>query len=147
MSDDLYRLIYYSRNLIPGTSETLAAEIDAILAASQRNNARAGLTGALIFNHGMFAQVLEGCRSDIEGTFERIQRDERHADVQVLAYEPQASRGFPSWSMGFVGRSLEGKALFGHLGQASGFDARRLDGERIYETMRAIALEEESRAA
>jgi hypothetical protein len=141
---DLYRLVYYSRNRLAGDP---APEIDSILDASQRNNAPADVTGALIFNSGMFAQVLEGARRAIEATFERIQRDPRHGDVQVLAFEPVASRAFPSWSMGFVGRSRRDQDVFGNIAVESGFEERRLEGERIFGIMREIALDEERSAA
>jgi hypothetical protein len=147
MASDLNRLVYYSRNRIPGTSAEVAAGVDAILASAQRNNSQLCVTGALIFNGGIFAQVLEGSRRDIELTFERIQRDERHSDVEVLAFEEVQNRQFPSWSMAFVGRSREGENLFGHISEATGFEARRMEGERIFEIMRAVAIEEEARAA
>ena len=147
MASDLYRLVYYSRNRIPGTPAEVAAEIDSILAASQRNNSGVGVTGALIFNAGIFAQVLEGTRRDIESTFERIQRDERHGEVQVLALEEVQGRGFPSWSMAFVGRSREGQNLFSEIGAATGFEAKRMESERIFGILRTIAMDEEDRAA
>ena len=147
MACDLHRLVYYSRNRIPGTPTEVAAEVESILAASQSNNSRVGVTGALIFNAGIFAQILEGARPDIEATFERIQRDARHGEVQVLAFEEAQSRGFPSWSMAFVGRSREGQNLFAHIGEVTGFEAQRLEGERIFGIIRDIAIEEEVRAA
>lgn len=147
MASDLNRLVYYSRNRIPGSPAEVAAEVDAILASAQRHNSLRRVTGALIFNAGIFAQVLEGTRHDIESTFERIQRDVRHSDVEVLAFEEVQTRQFPSWSMAFVGRSREGENLFGHIGEATGFEAKRMEGERIFEIMRAIAIEEEARAA
>jgi hypothetical protein len=146
MSDPLYRLVYYSRNVIRGPQADIASEIDGILATSQRNNARVGVTGALIFNAGIFAQVLEGSQRAIEETFERIQRDPRHGEVMVLAFERAASRGFPTWSMGFLGRSVEGQDLFGRIGDASGFEPKRLQGEKIFDILRDMAVEEESRA-
>jgi hypothetical protein len=145
MTSGLHRLVYYSRNRITGTPAEVAAEVDAILASAQRNNSLIDVTGALIFNAGIFAQVLEGARRDIEVTFERIQRDERHGDVQVLAFEEVESRGFPSWSMAFVGRSREGQNLFAHIGEATGFEAKRMEGGRIFRIMCAIAMEEEAR--
>lgn len=144
MSDrSLYRFIYYSRNTIAGTEQDIAAEVEAILAISRRNNARVGMTGALIFNAGVFAQVLEGARADIEATFERIQRDPRHGAVQVLAFEPAPTRNFPSWSMAFIGRSQADRDLFGHIGSGTGFEVQRLEGDRILSIMQAIALDEE----
>ena len=145
---NLYRFIYYSQNSIPGTESEVATEIEAILAASQRNNMRDGITGALIFNSGIFAQVLEGDRPAIEATFERIQRDPRHGSVQVLAFEPAPVRSFPTWSMAFIGRSRTGQHLFEHISNDTGFETKRLEGERILEILQAIAMDEEqSRAA
>ena len=147
MTANLYRLVYYSRNRIQGTPAAVTAEVDAILESAQRNNSPLGVTGALIFNAGIFAQILEGGRPEIESTFERIQRDARHGEVQVLAFEEAQSRGFPSWSMAFVGRSREGQNLFAHIGEVTGFEAQRLEGERIFGIIRDIAIEEEERAA
>ena len=147
MPSELYRLVYYSVNRVTGKSSEASAEIATILAASQANNAKIGITGALIFNSGIFAQVLEGKQSDIEATFERIQRDPRHGDVQVLAFEPAACRGFPSWSMGYVGNSSEDVNVFGNIAVDTGFDAKRMEGDRIFQIMRDIALEDEAHAA
>lgn len=143
MTEKLYRLVYFSRNLIPGKAAEIAAEIESILESARRNNAPLGITGALIFNSGVFAQVLEGAREDIERIFENIQRDKRHADVHVLAFEETSDRRFPSWSMAFVGRSVEGRDLFSGIGEATGFDAKRMEGERVLDIIGAIALEEE----
>ena len=147
MTTNIYRLVYYSRNFIQGTADEMTREVDAILESAQRNNAQLGVTGALIFNAGMFAQVLEGDRHAVELTFERIQRDIRHGDVQVLAFEEAPDRGFPSWSMAFLGRSRKGENLFGHISEVTGFELKRMEGQRIFEIMRAIAIEEEARAA
>jgi hypothetical protein len=147
MASHLYRLVYHSRNRISGIPSQIAAEVDKILEASRRNNSRVAVTGALIFNAGIFAQVLEGARKDIEATFERIQRDERHGDVEILAFDEAQSRGFPSWSMAFVGRSREDENLFAHIGSDSGFEAKRLEGEHVFRIMRDLAIAEEKRAA
>ena len=147
MSDDLHRLVYYSRNAIPGDADALAAAITTILAKSQANNERAGVTGALMFNAGCFAQVLEGPRSAVEDTFERIQQDERHSDVSLLAFDPAEVRAFENWSMGFVGASIADAARFGPIVQNSGFDPARVTGEALFETLRDLALEEDRAAA
>lgn len=143
--DGLYRLVYYSRNHVSGDAAT-AAEIESILDSARRRNVERSVTGALIFNSGIFAQVLEGTRADVEAIFERIQRDARHGDVQVLAFEPSTERAFPSWSMAFVGRSQADQNLFGQLASDTGFEEKRLEGDRIFSIMREIALEEEQAA-
>lgn len=147
MSDDLYRLVYYSRNAVVGDADSLAAAISSILAKSQANNQRVGVTGALMFNSGCFAQVLEGSSSSIEEVFERIQQDERHGEVSLLAFDPAPSRAFENWSMGFVGASVEDAARYGAIVQESGFDPARMTGEAIFETLHRLALEEEHATA
>ena len=104
MPGTLHRLVYLSRNRIAGTA--IDAEITAILATARRNNARHGVTGALLFSADTFAQVLEGPLAAIERTFERIQCDARHDDVTVLQIVPIKRRAFPDWSMAFAGTAL-----------------------------------------
>jgi hypothetical protein len=146
-SGALYRLVYVSRNRIPGTPAEVLSEVEAILATSQRTNAALNITGALIFNSGIFAQVLEGARQDIEPLIERILCDRRHGEPQVLMFDQVDERAFPDWSMGFIGRSREDENLFAHVGLASGFEESRLTGDRIFDLMRTIALEERPHAA
>ena len=70
-----------------------------ILRTSRRNNAEVGVTGALMFNGGAFAQVLEGPRRGVESTFERIQRDQRHGDQGDAGNDPERQFGrFPGES-------------------------------------------------
>jgi hypothetical protein len=106
MSAETYRLVYYSRNMTTGDADAVAAEVDDILATSRANNERDEITGALMFNAGCFAQVLEGPLDVVEAAFERIQQDDRHSEVSLLAMEPIIERSFPNWAMGFVGRSI-----------------------------------------
>jgi len=140
---DLYRLVYASKNLLQGPEAETAPAIQQILEASQRNNAKVGVTGALMFNDGAFAQVLEGPRRGVEETFERIQRDPRHGDVTVLQCGPAESRGFANWSMAFVGQSAKGQAQFSSLAEASGFDLSRLSGDNVFTMLHGLVLEEE----
>ncbi|MCJ2119032.1 BLUF domain-containing protein [Methylobacterium sp. J-001] len=140
---ELYRLVYASKNLFHGSEAELTAVVGQILTASQRNNARADVTGALMFNAGAFAQVLEGPRQGVEETFERIQCDGRHGDVTVLQCGPTESRNFANWSMAFVGASAGGQARFSRLAAESGFDLSRLDGDTVFTMLHELVLEEE----
>jgi hypothetical protein len=102
MSSELFKILYCSRNFIGGGPAQNDAEISQILATARANNSRQSVTGALLFNSGCFAQVLEGPRTAIEQIFERIQRDPRHGDVTVLESGSAARRDFPEWSMAHV---------------------------------------------
>ncbi|EWY37803.1 blue-light sensor BLUF [Skermanella stibiiresistens SB22] len=146
MTTEIHRIVYFSRNAIPGSEETIAAEIRQILESSRRNNTKADVTGALMFNAGCFAQVLEGPQSAVTRTFERIQRDPRHGEVLVLDYGAKSERAFANWSMSFVGRDLREKDLFGAISSETGFDASRLSAEVIFTTLHRLVVEEEKSA-
>lgn len=143
MNEAVHRLVYYSRNRLPEAAMTGPA-IDEILAASRANNTRVGVTGALMFNAGCFGQVLEGPQDAVETTFERIQQDERHGDVLLLAFGPVPGRAFATWSMGYVGASDRSRARFADVAGRSGFNLADLDGERLFQTLRTLAMEEEA---
>ena len=143
---DVYRLVYYSRNRIAGASADVAASIRSILQASRLNNPRVNVTGALMFNAGCFAQVLEGEREAVAHTFERIQQDERHGDVSLLSFAPAAGRAFPSWSMAFVGGAMDDAARYGTIAAESGFDPSRMSADAVFDTLRRLLIEEEATA-
>ena len=98
----LLRLTYYSRNAIADACADVPHEVERILAAARRNNARDGLTGALLRGECHFAQLLEGPSEAVERAFERIRRDWRHADLVVLRREAADARLFEGCPMAHV---------------------------------------------
>ena len=141
----LLRVVYLSRNAISMSSEEMKWEIDGILEQSQRNNALVEVTGALVFNLGVFGQVLEGPMDAVEETFDRIQGDARHHDVTVLELRRIEARTFPEWSMGFVGLDDAAVRLFGGMSGEAFQEARRLGGEPILDALQGVALKKELR--
>ena len=113
MSNQIYNLVYCSRNQIRGTADEVSSQVEQILVSARTNNSKVGVTGALLFNEGLFAQVLEGPIDEVERIFEKIQRDQRHSDVTVLQSGMAESRSFPDWSMAFT--STSGESTFGHV--------------------------------
>ena len=94
----LVRLIYVSRV----GKQVRLGDAEAIAESSAVTNERHGLTGFLLYTPEYFVQVLEGEAARVEATFARIERDERHTDVQRLRFEPIEQRQFAEWSMGFA---------------------------------------------
>ncbi len=141
MSGHLHRLVYYSRNQIEGDLE---GEVHDILAASRRNNVAAGVTGALMFNAGCFAQVLEGPLDAVEAIFERIQQDARHSNVAVIFAGPAAERRFPGWAMAFVGEHAGDETRYAPISTESGFDLSRLSGDEMTEALLRLLREDEN---
>ncbi|MCV3271833.1 BLUF domain-containing protein [Roseobacter sinensis] len=141
--EDLLRVVYFSYQTYDTDREMMAWEIDKILEKSQFNNGRFNVTGALIFNSGVFGQVLEGPIDAVEETFERIQMDERHDHITVLDTSRITERSFPRWSMGFIGSDSVCAELFGEIGSKTAFDISRLSGQQIFETLHALTLKNE----
>ena len=71
-----------------------------ILAVSRRNNARCGVTGALLYSGGNVLQALEGTADAVEATYARVCADPRHRGVLMLYRGTAAERSFPDWAMG-----------------------------------------------
>lgn len=135
MTTDLFRLVYCSRNTISADQSDPATEITGILAVSRANNARDRITGALLYSHGCFAQVLEGDLEIVQRTFERIQRDTRHGDVIVLEARRAEARMFGMWDMALAeptdptrAKAILGLALAERNGDAGTTVVALLDG-------------------
>ncbi|GAC1339418.1 MAG: hypothetical protein NVSMB18_07610 [Acetobacteraceae bacterium] len=97
MSSDLFRLAYCSHSTLDAGE--LTAELARILDVSKVNNAKAGVTGAMLHIQGCFAQVLEGPVDAVQEVFERIQCDPRHKNVVVLQADRVGTRLFRNWDM------------------------------------------------
>ena len=112
MTNDLYRIVYCSRNLISpqGAGSNQDVELERILQAARTNNSSQGVTGALLFNQECFAQVLEGPRTSVERVFEKIQRDRRHGQVTVVDNGWADRRDFPNWAMAYAEPSSDQQA-------------------------------------
>lgn len=74
-------------------------DIEAILAASRRNNRAAGLTGMLLYDGKRFLQSIEGARDIVMATLERIRADPRHRAFVELARTEITAHAFSEWDM------------------------------------------------
>lgn len=93
------RLVYMSsRNF----SSTL--DLKQLIQTSRRNNAKVAVTGFLLFDGDVFAQCLEGSRSAVTHTYNRICTDLRHTDLHLISCVDAQERLFPEWSMGLLDR-------------------------------------------
>ncbi|KQM88584.1 activator of photopigment and puc with BLUF domain protein [Sphingomonas sp. Leaf23] len=74
-------------------------DVDQILAVSQRNNRRDGITGLLHHRGRRFLQALEGAPDMVEKTYARIAADPRHFAIVILSRREVAAREFGDWAM------------------------------------------------
>ncbi len=75
------------------------AEIDRIVAASQRNNRRDNITGILVHDGYRFLHVIEGDREVVDSTYARIRADTRHLNPVIIAARGVARRQFHTWDL------------------------------------------------
>lgn len=116
---DLIRIVYLSQaSFEADRGEGIHPEVARILAQSRRNNARAGIVGALHYADGNFLQVLEGPRDAVEDLLARLGQDPRHRRLTVVRSQPVEAVSFASWSMKFVPSAADVRALLAETGQA-----------------------------
>ena len=80
----------------------LEQDIDDIVRRGQIENARLGITGALLTDRTSFAQMIEGPIASIEGMYSKIVDDNRHHGVELLQYVTTHVRLLPSQPLAFV---------------------------------------------
>ena len=90
----LMQLIYTSRPF--GFDD---ATLNGILVTARHNNARVGVTGALICRSDIYLQLLEGPRIAVTQLFSKIARDDRHLEVALVSVRDAAERLFGAWAM------------------------------------------------
>ena len=96
MASLLQRMVYEST--ATDATET-QQNLPAILAVSQRNNERDGLTGALAAHRDRYVQVVEGPAQALDSLLRRLEADPRHRDIILLDRISISERLFSGWSM------------------------------------------------
>jgi hypothetical protein len=94
----LIRLLYLSRaaGAITGTVT------GSILEFARVNNKLEGITGVLCQGQGLFIQILEGERRPVNRLYNKLIKDKRHQDIELVSLEEIKERKFSNWSMAHV---------------------------------------------
>jgi hypothetical protein len=118
----IFSLAYRSRNLIEDIHLDSLGEMTNLLEVARSRNAKLGVTGALIFNEGLFAQILEGDETAVREIFKSIQNDRRHTEIKVFPTQEYERRRFEAWSMAFVGPSPSARDYYERFSLLNGFE-------------------------
>ena len=95
----LHRVIYVSRSMLADP----AGDLCSIVAASRCHNTQAGITAMLLlFDDGVFLQILEGAFMRVDAVLTRTRNDFRHTDVHVLQSTPIQARRNPGLALGLA---------------------------------------------
>jgi len=140
----LFRLAYYSKNLIKKTNSPRQSELRRIVSSAGSNNRERGITGGLMFNRDYFGQVLEGDRASVSDLFCRIAKDPRHSSVVIVEASAVDTRRFDRWAMGLAEKNETAERLNSKFGLEDGFDPTQMSASDfsnyIYEM---VSLEED----
>ena len=91
---EIFRLIYKSKPF--GYDQAI---LNGILTDAITYNSKNDITGALICRDDIYLQLLEGPENEVNYTFQKISKDDRHLEVELLVKEYCNKRLFPSWKM------------------------------------------------
>lgn len=92
----LFRIAYISEETRPFLSTKALA---ALVEQAHKNNVEREISGAIVRMNGWFYQVLEGEQESIAQLLAKIERDDRHCFMTVVARERITERMFKNWGM------------------------------------------------
>jgi hypothetical protein len=87
-------------------------QLQHLLTRARERNQRLDVTGMLVYDDGVFMQVLEGAAHHLNLVYRHIRHDPMHAGLIKLMEGPAAQRTYASWSMAF---KAPGTDLFASL--------------------------------
>jgi len=94
----LVRLLYVSQPVGPVTTTVTTS----ILEKSSIYNKSKNITGVLCQGSGLWLQVLEGERHEVNILYSRIMASRHHHNIELLSMEEISQRQFGQWSMALV---------------------------------------------
>jgi len=99
---EIVQLIYCSRAAHFKDSTLIKSDIQDILTLGQIYNFLHEITGALMTDGEMFAQVIEGPTFAVENLYSKIIKDKRHINIITLQRIPIHVRLFNYWPIAFI---------------------------------------------
>lgn len=134
----LHRLIYLSC----ATDGLSYPDLRDIMAKSEVNNVRDGITGMLCYGNGMFLQTLEGDRQKVSETYARILKDPRHHNAEIIEFKAVDERSFINWSMRLVQLGEMDSDTIRHLrlkySPAATFQPTSMTAEQCFHFLKAL---------
>ena len=117
----IVQLIYCSHAAMAGDKAGFERDLLDILDRSHACNSLHDITGALLTDGSMFAQVVEGPSATVNDLYVRIMRDKRHNRVLMLQHVLVHVRLFGLWPIAFL--------RVGALPRVTALDARSTSAE------------------
>ncbi len=141
----IFRLIYASV-AAPGLEYD---ELTSLLNAAARHNSALAISGVLCYGGGAFLQALEGERFEVSRLYNKIVRDPRHAECEILEATAIDTRAFAEWAMKLIGwedaPTASRRALLLRHSGARQFTPRDMSGGQAFGFLHDLAEAERLR--
>lgn len=108
-SEDLIYELTYKSTMADAIG---AKEIEEIIDEASLTNKKHHITGCLVCQNNNFFQLLEGSKSNVLLIYDKIKKDPRHNNLEVLTRKINSHRFFPQWSMALLSDKDELKETF-----------------------------------
>jgi len=92
-----------------------------MLSNAKDYNDKHGITGCLLYHNSHFVQLLEWKKKEVQQLFQKILKDERHHNVELIEKEDVHERLFTKWSMAFHNYGQNGTSAHLKMGQIDSF--------------------------
>jgi hypothetical protein len=125
----LERLVYVSR-AAPGLA---TEDVYAIIRTAHASNAAAGVSGALVFLDGHFAQLIEGPPGALSALMARLRADPRHTGFDLRLRERALCRLFGGQAMALRTRACLDERFLAAAGYRARFPAEVLPADLLVE--------------
>lgn len=103
-------------------------------------NKKSNLTGFLLFSNEYFVGTIEGERTQLNDLFNRISKDERHSEIEIISYEHIVNRKFSLWGMSLLESSEGYKAIRKKYGNSEVFNPYFLSNKELFEMIHSTSL-------
>lgn len=129
----LSRMLYVSTAVGPITTTVTGT----ILRSAKAHNPSNGITGVLCQGRGMYLQVLEGERSQVDALYARISLDKRHHQIVMRQQVDISRRRYGKWAMAHVDMAHLTSAEAAHQ-HVPAFDPCTATAEEVMEKIDAL---------
>jgi len=134
----VYQIVYSSDSTTPMQLD----DLEDILEQARTRNAENGITGALVYADGVFLQVIEGERKNVQQLMADILSDLRHESVTIIHEGEIPQAVFADWNMAYVSATSEQIANWAGLPNATAIHGPDtdigLDSSRVAQVTESI---------
>jgi len=130
----MIELVYHSIS----TTNLDKDDLLAIQKISEDTNSKIGITGLLLYHKNEFVGILEGNEENVKELYSKIETDNRHKNILILAEGTLRERQFGQWKMisvmdfGALAVKADNDLLVENILGLAQLEEKRTNGSRLF---------------